>query len=133
MSFWDHMFDSDWKQREDIERLRRNSKTAARRQRSTVNNNTSKVDQLENRVEELEADLGHAILLLTGTLEMLKQSETWDADKFTQLLHEIDMRDGVEDGQAKLVNPDAPDEERTTEEKPKGPEFDLKTRPSRKR
>ncbi|PHR99368.1 MAG: hypothetical protein COA78_25000 [Blastopirellula sp.] len=109
MSFWDHMFDNDWKQREDIEQLRRSSKTASRRQRRDVSGNSSKLESLESRVEELEADLGHTVLLLTGTLEMLKQSGTWDSDKFAQLLHEIDMRDGVEDGQASLKKPEVPE------------------------
>ena len=97
MSFWDYLFDSDWKQRSDIEELRMQS-SLNRAHRKNSRRQIEKITSLENRVEELEDGLGEVILLLMATMEMLKQSKQWDEETFNKSVALIDAHDGTVDG-----------------------------------
>ena len=102
MSFWDHMFDSDWKQRNDIEELKRASRYRRKSNLRQVREHGEQINVLEQRVTELENDLGQATLFLMATMEMLKQTDNWDNATFHRALAVIDKRDGDQDGKAAL-------------------------------
>lgn len=102
MSFWDHMFDSEWKQRSDIEELKKASRYRRFSSRRQAGEHEEQIKSLEHRIDELEDDLGQATLFLMATMEMLKQTDNWDNDKFHSALAIIDKRDGVQDGKATL-------------------------------
>ncbi len=98
MSFFDYLFDSEWSQRSDIETLkargRQQQMVAARNSRQ----NTSKVNDLEAKVIELQEEVGALQLITRGLLEILKDSPDWDDKKFKDTLLELDLEDGNLDG-----------------------------------
>jgi hypothetical protein len=100
MSIWDYVFDSDWKQRSDIEALRRASLDRTYRDRRDAAGQRDDIESLEQRVSELEDDLGQATLFVMATMEMLKQTGNWDNDTFCAAMTAIDQRDGLQDGKA---------------------------------
>ncbi|HWB07221.1 MAG TPA: hypothetical protein VG796_29625 [Verrucomicrobiales bacterium] len=53
---------------------------------------------LEQRVEQLERDLGQAGLAIEALLELLEQSGALTREAFAGRIQEIDSRDGVDDG-----------------------------------
>jgi len=102
MSLWDYVFDSEWSQRSDIEDLKRRTRNSQSvTMRKTVRQR-KEIESLEERVEELEGDVGQMTLFLMATIEMLKSTGKWDNEVFHQALEFIDGRDGVKDGKASL-------------------------------
>ncbi len=102
MSLWNYVFDSQWMQRSDIEQLK---KSTWRRQLSSSrisSRQKKKMVSLEERIEELEDNLGQVTLFLLSSMEMLKQSNNWDDDKFKEAMDMIDGKDGIQDGKASL-------------------------------
>lgn len=97
MSVWNYVFDSEYKQRFDIENLRQSSQVARRRQ----NRNTR---ELKERVNELEHEVGELALICRTLLTVLRESGNFDEQTFQQVFHEIDAEDGVIDGR---VTPEA--------------------------
>ncbi len=87
MGIWDHMFDTDHKQREDIESLR----VAAG---SAVNSTGS----LERRVGKLTERLGRLELTVEGVYRALESKGHITVEEFRELLVQIDLEDGREDG-----------------------------------
>jgi len=98
MGFWDHLFDSDWRQREDISALQ---KQARHRSKTLWKRSSQKVEQdrrQDERIVELQDAVGALALLCKGTMHMLKEKGVWDEAAFQRICEEIDSADGQRDG-----------------------------------
>lgn len=89
--FFDYVFDSDYKQRTDIEALRGNQHRAGRM-------TGRRLDRTEDRVEALEQELGEVALLCRALLTCLRQAGALDPAKLEAAMREVDLEDGVLDG-----------------------------------
>lgn len=91
MSLWNHLFDSEWRQRSDIETL----KSVSMRQSSKLRQQGRKAEQ---RLKDLEQEVGELSLICRGLLTLLEQQGTVDPQALQEVLHSIDAEDGVIDG-----------------------------------
>ena len=94
MDFWNFLFDSEYRQRADIESLKRMSierKGARQRDRNRIKNQEERIQQLEDQVGELA-------LLCRSLLTVLREDGTVAPERFEQVLSQIDAEDGVIDG-----------------------------------
>jgi hypothetical protein len=107
---WEYIFDSEWKQRADIEAL----KTTQLRAGSHLRR---KAKKLEERIEYLEQELGEVALLCRALLTLLRQSGAVDPAAFEEVVRQIDAEDGVIDGR---VTPEH-DRPKPKAERPKAP------------
>ncbi|RMG17416.1 MAG: hypothetical protein D6731_04210 [Planctomycetota bacterium] len=105
--FWSYVFDSEYRQRADIEDLKRRGQAVQRRVRRGLRD-------LEERVEELELQVGSLALLCRALLSLLREQGTVDPEALAAAVDAIDLEDGVRDG---LVTP----ERLRPREKPKAP------------
>lgn len=101
MSVWKYMFDSDWLQRSDIERLDKASYVLARR----LGTAQRTARRLEERVSELEDEIGRLVLLNETLLRLLERKGHLNRNEFRALLVEVDLLDGVQDGQLRRKTP----------------------------
>lgn len=90
MSMWQYIFDTDWCQRSDINRLERNSEALARKARSSTH-------KLEQRVEQLESEVAGLSLFNRTLLALLIERGGVDAEGFASKLRELDLEDGILD------------------------------------
>lgn len=104
MDFWDTFFDSDHRQRRDIESLR---KSEAARKRAE-NRNLRSLDDQQARIEALEQQFGELRLVCQTLLTTLKESGTVKPEQISEVMHRIDAADGVVDGQSTPRGPDEP-------------------------
>ena len=98
MSFWKYLFDSDHLQRADIESLKSRSRRQLHLSRSNARRNRSKITDLNERIEELEDEVGGLQLMNRALLTYLRRQDDWDDDAFRSLVYELDMEDGKLDG-----------------------------------
>jgi len=91
MSFWDHLFDNEYKQRRDIELLRDVAHEQTLDQMNAVRRADDHAVALGRRIDRLE-------LLCEGLIEVLKNRGGLTADELTLAITRVDLRDGVEDG-----------------------------------
>ena len=105
MDFWDHLFDNEYKQRADIESLKRSS--LARKQGRM--RDRQQVQDLQKRIEDLEDQVGELALLCRSLLTVLREDGTVPPERFQEVLQRIDAEDGVVDGKITPEQPD-PDE-----------------------
>jgi len=61
---------------------------------------------LEQRIEQLERDLGQAGLAIEALLELLEQTGAVSREALAARIQQIDGRDGVADGRLTPPNPD---------------------------
>jgi len=95
VSVFDYIFDNEWSQRSDIEKLKEENASLAsrvRRMRST------EVEKGES-VEELRRQVGELALLSKTLVEILLDKEVCTGRDIEQVMRRIDLEDGVEDGQ----------------------------------
>ncbi|MEZ6189456.1 MAG: hypothetical protein R3F62_31205 [Planctomycetota bacterium] len=92
--FWRNLFDNDYRQRIDIDDL--GSRLSSERKRSV--RQRRKVAGLEQRVEELEGQVGELALICRGLLSYLRQAELIVPEELEQIFEAIDAEDGVLDG-----------------------------------
>lgn len=129
MRFWDYIFDSDHKQRRDIEELRQRGgsatssiRAATQRVSAKANAAQKEVANLRTRVDELERDLGMAALFMKTVKKIMIERNITDADEFLAFCKEIDIADGNEDGKSSLTAADVkasvPEAEKTDETEP---------------
>jgi len=64
---------------------------------------SSRSQDLERRVEELENDLGQAGLIIESLLQLLEEKSVLKRDEVAKRAIEVDLADGVRDG--KLTSP----------------------------
>ncbi|QDV42408.1 hypothetical protein Enr13x_22530 [Stieleria neptunia] len=101
MDFWDHLFDSDYKRRADIEKLKR----AARRRVAARSHEIQQVDQQAKRIDQLEQNVGELALLCRSLLTVLRENRLVEPEQFQEVMDRIDAEDGVVDG---MVTPQEP-------------------------
>lgn len=92
VGFWDHLFDDDYKQRDDIESLKVSAGSTAR-----------STGSLERRVGQLADRLGRLELTVQGVYRVLEEQGSITNEQFRELLVQVDLEDGREDGR---VGPD---------------------------
>lgn len=98
MTIWKYMFDSDVRQRDDIERLSERSRKQQRNARRMQRRSSEKMAGFEDRIAELEEQVGSLQLINRALLEMLRKNPSWSDAEFKQLVYDLDMEDGVLDG-----------------------------------
>ncbi|MFT7534857.1 MAG: hypothetical protein ACI85K_000807 [Hyphomicrobiaceae bacterium] len=108
MSWTRYLLHDFWTAREfnkmDDERRSRRKSTQRMRHR-----HVSETKVLENRVDELEQDLGEAVLLLRSMSDLCVQKGVISAEEMMAKAEELDALDGVMDGRmGKPVDPDKP-------------------------
>jgi hypothetical protein len=105
VSIWRYVFDNEFMQRADIERLRARERSLSRsqRRRSSATN---------KRIEALEDEVGELTLLCRTLLTTLRESGHIDPAAFEAVMERIDLADGVADGQLRIEReepePEAP-------------------------
>ena len=85
-NFFDHLFDSDYRQREDINSLHDQIDTL-----STVPDHTEIIREMASRLDQLE-------LLNKALLELVTQKGLVSQEEVGVMMKQIDLLDGVEDG-----------------------------------
>lgn len=91
MSVWNYILDSEFSQRSDIEDLKRRAATIADQQRSRTR-------ESQERIEQLEQEVGELALLCRALLTILRENGTIRPEAFEEVLRKIDLEDGVLDG-----------------------------------
>lgn len=104
MDFWDTFFDSDHRQRRDIEALR---KSSVARQRAE-NRNRRSLDDQQDRIDALEQQVGELRLICQTLLTTLKETRVVKPEQIAEVMHRIDAADGVVDGQSTPPRPEEP-------------------------
>ncbi|MEM7232376.1 MAG: hypothetical protein AAF517_09390 [Planctomycetota bacterium] len=94
MSLLNYLFDNDWFQRSDIEKL----KNRNRGLESSVSRSRSRSKRTEDRVQELESQIGELALFNQTLLRMLIEKDVCTPSEFTNLFQMVDLEDGVADG-----------------------------------
>jgi len=87
MALWDYLFDSEYKQRDDIESLK-----------ATAGSAVASTSSLERRVGKLTERLGRLELTVEGVYRALESKGHITTEEFRDLLVQIDLEDGREDG-----------------------------------
>ncbi|MFT4513912.1 MAG: hypothetical protein ACI89X_002587 [Planctomycetota bacterium] len=108
MSWTRYLLHDFWTAREfnkmDDERRSRRKSTQRMRQR-----HVSEKQELGGRIDELEQDLGEAVLLLRTMSDLCVQKGVISAEEMMAKAEELDALDGVIDGRmGKPVDPDKP-------------------------
>ena len=101
MDFWDHLFDSEYKRRADIESLKR----SALRRSAARTHDVQRLDQQINRIDQLEQHVGELALLCRSLLTLLRENGIVEPEQFERVMNRIDAEDGVIDGK---ITPESP-------------------------
>ncbi len=97
MSIYPHVFDSQWRQRLDINTM----KTRASRVGRSMRRRTGELSQ---RIEELEGEVAELTLTCRTLLTVLHDSGVVDPKIFGEAFSSLDAEDGVVDG--KVTKPE---------------------------
>lgn len=87
--FFDHLFDSEYRQRDDINQLRHDTQ-----------NVDLDVDILRGQLAATQARLDRAELVLEALFMYLENQELLNREVFALVLREVDRLDGKQDGRA---------------------------------
>lgn len=91
MSMWDYLFDSEFKQRRDIQKLRTRQEELHDKtfysQRSTT-----------RRLDDLEIERGELALYCRAAVQLMIEKKLITTEDFVNKMHEIDASDGKVDG-----------------------------------
>ena len=98
MSLWDYLFDSDYRQRADIESLKERSRRQQLAIARSSARKTERMSELEGRVEELEEQVGALELMNRALLATLRKSSDFSEEEFCKLVNQIDIEDRALDG-----------------------------------
>ena len=109
MSFLNYLFDSEYSQRSDIERLKERDRVRSSNLARTNMRRMNKTRAAELRIEELETEValledqrGEMALYLKALLAVLLEKKAISPQEIYEKMHAIDIADGVEDGKTKL-------------------------------
>src|SRR5688500_2061793 len=91
MGFLSYLFDIEWDERADIDRLQHRAR-AARLDRSREKR------ALEARMTAIEREIGEIALFCRTAIEVMIEKGVVKRAEFIEHLRAIDARDGVEDG-----------------------------------
>ena len=94
MTFWDHLFDNDYRQRTDIEALRRKANT----RNSATMRNRRDLEEHHQRIEKLEQHVGELALICRTLMTLLREQGTFSPEELQEVMNRIDLEDGVADG-----------------------------------
>lgn len=92
MSFWDHMFDNDYRQREDITALRYHSEAVV-----------ESIDDVRKELAQTQQKLAQVQLVLEAMWEIMRVRMKVDRKELSIAIQRVDLADGVEDGR---IGPD---------------------------
>jgi hypothetical protein len=95
MSFFNYLFDSDWMQRADLERLDERAQQLEARVMSSRERSSS----LEADVTRLRRDVSGLILTVETMLRVMADKGICNREDFVARMRALDAEDGVEDGQ----------------------------------
>lgn len=98
MSFWDYMFDTEYKQRSDIESLKARASRQSRSASGRTRQIGQKVEDMEELVGDLEEQIGGLMLINTSLMTYLRRRADWNELEFQEILEAIDLEDGELDG-----------------------------------
>ncbi len=93
MAIWDYVFDTEFRQRADINGLRH------RLARSSAAGRT-RISQTATRIRDLENELAETALLLRALYVYLKEQPGFDAQRFAAIIDQLDAADGAKDDKA---------------------------------
>lgn len=95
MSMLPFLFDNDWFQRRDIENARGLAESANTRL------DLAKLTEVhhEEKMAELQAQLGRLNLIAAGLVRALVERQIVTPSELTEIMRQIDLEDGQEDGQ----------------------------------
>lgn len=102
MDFFDYLFDNEYKQRTDIEALKRQT-LSRKRDRSRQ---LQRFEDQDSRIEQLEDRVGELALLCRSLLTVLRENGAVTPERFQQVMVEIDAEDGEVDGKSTPAAPD---------------------------
>ena len=95
MSVFDYLFDNEWFQRSDINRLDRKAEAIEKR----LWKSKDQARDAMREVQELRQDVSRLLLLLETTQRVLLDKGICTRDEFSRMLRAVDAEDGVVDGQ----------------------------------
>ncbi|MEE2937932.1 MAG: hypothetical protein VYA84_18240 [Planctomycetota bacterium] len=102
MDFWTNLFDNNYRQRADVEALKRQSKNRAAVDYRRIGDQQDRIDALEDQVGELA-------LLCRSLLTLLREDGTVKPERLEEVMRRMDAADGVIDG--KITPKSEPDED----------------------
>ena len=108
MEFWDYLFDNEYRQRTDIQSLKKRTLSWKNAQQRVRN----EVDDQQRRIEELENQVGELALLCRSLLTVLREDGTVKPEHLREVMNRIDAADGTIDG--KITPPKPPSDDQPT-------------------
>lgn len=79
----------------EASRVRHDQRAIAARQASTAD---PRIDGLAKRFEVLQAELDESQMVIRALVEMILQSSDYSSSDLSDLIEDIDLRDGIRDG-----------------------------------
>lgn len=104
---WQRYFLHDFFTAKEFDRLEQRIKNTSREKRAGERRINAGVDRLKD-------DLGRAYLMISALTELCLRKGVISEEELNQVLHEVDVSDGVEDGQLNASS--SPSDEATTPE-----------------
>ncbi len=95
MSFWDYVFDSEFRQRDDINNLSKSLRQKSKRDRRESRRQKEK---LSERIDELELEIARITLFSRSLLKILSDKNICTPAEWEATLHTLDLEDGKIDG-----------------------------------
>ena len=105
MSLINHLFDSEWRQRSDIESLKSQVANAHSRVAMARVGEANAAEQ----IEELNTRVGKLNLVVEALFRTMTQQGLIKPNEFTEMLRAIDLEDGELDGQRNEPRPNVPE------------------------
>lgn len=87
----EYLFDSEWRQRTDIESLKKAATYQQQKLKRDKEKSSEVVHKLREKVLRME-------LVQAAMLRMLQQSKLWNEEEFRNIMTELDLKDGKLDG-----------------------------------
>ena len=94
MSIFDYIFDSEWSQRSDIKALEEQISSLT----SGLSHKRFSEVEPEDRVTELEQEIGELALLTKTLMRMLLEKGVCTGKEIQDMMHQVDLEDGAADG-----------------------------------
>ena len=95
MSFWDYVFDSEFRQRDDINNLSKSLRQKSKRDRRESRRQKEK---LSERIDELELEIARITLFSRSLLKILSDKNICTPAEWEATLRTLDLEDGKIDG-----------------------------------
>lgn len=94
MSLFQYLFDNEWFQRADINRL----DEQASRIHSDLWSQTRETRDLAGQNEALRQEVSRLVLVVEALNRLALEKNLWSADDLARTMGAVDMEDGIEDG-----------------------------------